>query len=157
MSCRHLVVRFMFPYSVPPPPPPPMAPPTQWVPPPPPMESHDPLDTPHDWYIDLLSRSVTTVIAKIPELDRRFGTRTTLVQGGDVHHHWARFLVHGKPVGIHHMISELFKIAPGVEVGYIPDAPFHNEPTAPIAPTSNIMPVYHAAWVNFTKSKPSRV
>ena len=142
----------MYPFSVPPPPP--VAPSANWVPPPP-MAAHDPLESPGDWYIDIPSRLVTTVIAKVPELDRRFGTRTTLVQGG--HHHWARFLVHGKPIGIHYLVSDIFKVAPGVEVGYSPDSPFHSEPVPPEDPSRNVMPVYHASWTQFSLSKGSKI
>jgi hypothetical protein len=141
----------MFPYGAPPPPPPPPA--AQWVPPPPPPVAHDPLEMPADWYIDIPAGSMHDILGKVQEFDRKCGTVTSHVLGGPGVSIWARLRVHGKPLGIHYCVAEIFKLCRGVEAGYSPDVPFPVGGQVIEDPELRSMPVYHAAWVQLCQSK----
>ena len=142
----------MYPFSAPPPPPP-MAPVPQWVPPPPPVSNHDPLESVSEWYIDIPAASRTVVAEKTREADKRFGTFTSIIAGANGQSYWTRLRVHGKPLGIHYLIAEIAKISPVVEVGYTADHPFPIDTGASVAQAIQPMPVYHAAWTEYTLSR----
>lgn len=130
-----------------------MAPVTQWVPPPPPVSTHDPLESVSDWYIDIPSANRISVMEIVREADKRFGTHTSVIAGGDGQSYWSRLRIHGKPLGIHYLIAEMANATPVVEVGYTADAPFPADPSAEIAQVPQPMPIYHAAWVEFSLSR----
>lgn len=142
----------MFPYSVPPPPPPPQAP--QWVPPPPPASSHDPLEVPVDWFIDVPTNSTGEVLARTADWDRKFGTRTERAAKADGV--WSRLRVFGKPLAIHYLVAEVFKISRCVEIGYSPDQPFSADFGVHEDSEADVMPVYHAVWTEYLISKRNR-
>ena len=147
---------FHFPVVPPPPPPPPNQPLMGIWPPPPPITQHDPLEVPVDWYVDVPTPSVSDVFRMSPACDRKFGTRTSLHSGGDAQSRWARLAVHGRPIPIHHLVAEIFKVSQCVEAGFAGDVAFPNEMIPHSDTDADVMPVYHAAWTEFCINKRCR-
>lgn len=151
-----IFTRTMYPPPIGQPPPPPPHP-MNWVPPPPPAVSHDPLELPVDWFIDVPSGSLHEVLRLTGDFDKRFGTSTTHVAGGPGVSMWVRLRIHGKPVGIHHAMAEVLKVSKGVEAGFSPDVPFPVGGQGADSLDANAMPVYHAAWVEYKLSNRTKL
>lgn len=138
-------------FAPPPPPPPPQQHGGQWLPPPPPPVSrNNPLEVPVEWYIDIPSTYSGAVGGSIPRLNQTFHTSVSVIPAaGNGPVEWMRYCIFGKPIGIHHTIAELKKIAPVVEIGFTRNAP-PPPPSASNEDEAEPIPVYHAAWVEFT-------
>ena len=144
----------MFPhFPVPPPPPPHTHQIAGMWPPPPPIASHDPLEVPVDWFIDVPTASLSDVLRMSPAWDRQFGTRTSVQSGGDAQSRWTRLVVHGKPIPIHYLVAEVFKVSQCVEAGFAHDVAFPNDMVAYSDSEADVMPVYHGAWTEFCINK----
>ena len=135
----------------PPPPPPPMG---GYAPPPPPSEHmRDPLSESVDWFVDVPAGNVPDLFRIIPNIQSMYGTRLSLYSGGDETSMWARLCVQGSPVGIHYTVAEIFKTFPCQEVGYSPDQPFPTSHIVQEDSSSDQMPAYHSAWVQYNLTK----
>ncbi len=136
---------------VPPPPPPAMGVRGNWQqPPPPPASRSSPLEVPVEWYLDIPQGSVPIVNSHISAIQEKFLTSISPLGEGEGQLAWCRYCIFGKPLAIHNTIVELKKLTQMAEVGYARDAPFPCGLDAPIDPLAEYMPVYHAAWVDYT-------
>jgi len=118
-------------------------------PPPPPQGYHNPLEVPVEWYVDIPTSLLGGVFGNIPVIQEKTLCSISLVAGGDHVSSWARFVVFGKPIGIHNALLELKRIAPVVEVGYSAETPFPLNRQSPVDDLEDVMPIYHAAWTEF--------
>lgn len=118
------------------------------------MSSHNPLDVPVDWFVDVPASSADHVLAQTAEWDRKLGTQTSRSSnGGDL---WTRLRIFGKPLAIHYLISNIVQVSKCLEVGYAPESPFPTDFAATDDIEADVMPVYHAAWSEFMLSKQNR-
>jgi len=125
------------------------------APPPPPEGTHNPLEVPVEWYVDVPTSKLTELFVAIPNIQERTLASISLVSGGDQRIPWARLQIFGKPLAIHNSITELQKLTEIVEAGYAYDTPF--APSADEGSTEQLeraMPVYHAAWTEFCARRP---
>ena len=123
------------------------------VPPPPPAGSNNPLEVPVEWYVDVPTTSLSHVFAAVPEIQEQCLCSVSLVAGGDHRNPWARMVVFGKPLGIHKAVSKLKQVTALVEAGFGFEAPFPSTLQVPIDDLEDVVPVYHAAWTEFTSSR----
>ena len=121
----------------------------QIPPPPPPEGSHNPLEVPVEWYVDVPTRKLTELFTAIPSIQEQHFTTISLVSGGDQRTPWARIQIFGKPLAIHKTVIDLQKITEIAEAGYAYEAPWPSGEGLNSDNLEKAMPVYHAAWTEF--------
>lgn len=114
------------------------------------MPQGSPLDVPAEWYIDVPQGSVNALNSRIPAVQEKFLTSIAPLHESNGQLAWCRYCVFGKPVAIHNTISELKKFTQIAEVGFARDAPLPCGLEAPPDALADYIPVYHAAWVDYT-------
>ena len=118
-------------------------------PPPPPDGTHNPLEVPVEWYVDVPTSKLAEVFAAIPSIQDQNLSTISLVSGGDQRTPWARLQIFGKPLAIHNSVIELQKISKVIEAGFAYETPWPLEERDDSDQLERAMPVYHAAWTEF--------
>jgi hypothetical protein len=118
-------------------------------PPPPPEGSHNPLDTPVEWYVDVPTSVLGEIFTAIPSIQERTRCSISPITGGDQRNPWTRLQIFGKPLAIHNSIIALKLIGEIVEVGYAFESPYTSDSGLNQVQVENSMPIYHAAWCEY--------
>ena len=117
--------------------------------PPPPEGSHNPLDVPVEWYVDVPTNSLGEIFTAIPGIQEKTLSSICLVSGGDQRSPWARLQIFGKPLAIHNSVVALKKMTEVAEIGYAFESQSTSSPDLNQQQIENSMPIYHAAWCEY--------